>query len=820
VVPLTPGTVFWNSLQQDLAFAFRSLRKRPAFSAIVVVTLGVGIGVVTAMFAVAHGILLRPLPITDQDRVVLVRKEAPRDRSLRPFPVADLAALRERTRTFASVAGVQYDGAFPAVAQLGDRAITVVGTLVSGELFRVLGVRPAAGRTLLPTDAAPDAQRVVLISHGLWQRQFGGDASVIGRTLHIQSPYTIVGVAPRGFDYPKGVEVWVPLRLVPEVVNSREFAPFSIIGRLRPGATVEQSQREVAAFVREREAVYLPGESHGQRAVVMPFADAIVGEVRSAILILSAAVGLVLVIVVVNVANLLLIRGAARSRELAVRTALGAGRGRIARQLCTETAVLAAAGSLIGVLLARWAVRGLAAMAPPELPRLGDVVIDVRILAFAVAATAATALACGLAPALWTARTDLQAALRGGARAGWDSRGTQLVKQSLIVAQVALACIVAAGAGLLTKSLARLQQVEMGFVASRITLVKVALPHATYAERARRMEFFDRVSARVGATPGVQAATPVILAPFSGLGGWDATYTVEGQGPREAAENSTLNLEAVAPNYFDVLGIAIVRGRAFTPQDREGAVRVAVVSEALARRAWPGRDPLGKRLKFGAYSSPRPWLTVVGVVRETRYRELASAPPSIYVPFRQAENPGLLPNYVAVRSTADAGVVLRAVRQAANELDATVPVLDAEPVHQLLAGPLARPRFNALLLVGLSAIALVLAAVGLYGVIASFVGQRTHEIGVRMALGAQAGHVRRLVFGKGMLLTGIGATVGSIGALAATRALSSLLYDVRPSDPATLVGAAALLLAIAAVACYAPARQASRVDPLVALRAD
>jgi putative ABC transport system permease protein len=817
---MTRGATFGNSLRQDLAFAFRSLRKRPAFTALVVATLGVGIGVVTAMFAVAHGILLRPLPITDQDRVVLVRKEAPRDHSLRPFPVADLAALRERTRTFVSVAGVQYDGAFPAVTQLGDRAISAVGTLVSGEFFGVLGVRPVAGRTLLPADAAPGAQRVVVISYGLWQRQFGGDTSVIGRTLLIQSPYTIVGVAPRSFEYPKAVEIWVPLRLVPEVANSREFAPFSIIGRLRPGATVEQSQREVAAFVREREAVYLPGESRGQRVVVMPFRDAIVGEVRPAILILSAAVGLVLVIVIVNVANLLLIRGAARSRELAVRTALGAGRSRIVRQLFTETALLAAAGSFVGVLLAWWAVRGLAAIAPPELPRLGEVGIDVRVLTFGVGVTAITALACGLAPALWTARADLRAALRGGARTGRDSRGMQLIKQSLIVSQVALACIVAVGAGLLTKSLARLQQVEMGFVASRITLVKVALPHGKYAERARRLDFFEGVAARVGSTPRAHAATPVILAPFSGLGGWDATYTVEGQGQREAAENPTLNLEAVAPNYFDALRVAILRGRAFTARDREGAVRVAIVSEALARRAWPGLDPLGKRLKFGQYDSQRPWLTVVGVVGETRYRELASAPPSIYVPFRQAENPGLMPNYIAVRSTADAGAVLRAVRQAANEFDPAVPVLDAEPVRRLLAGPLARPRFNALLLVGLSAIALVLAAVGLYGVIASFVSQRTHEIGVRIALGAQARQVRRLVFGKGMLLTGIGAAVGSIGALAATRALSSVLYDVRPSDPATLFGAAALLVGTAAAACYVPARRASRVDPLIALRAD
>jgi predicted permease len=817
---MTRGAAFGDSLRQDLAFAFRSLRKRPAFGALVVVTLGVGIGVVTAMFAVAHGILLRPLPITDQDDVVLVRKEAPRDRSLRPFPVADLAALRERSRTFVSVAGVQYDGAFPAVAQLGDHAISVVGTLVSGEFFRVLGVRPAVGRTLLPADAMPEAQSVAVISYGLWQRQFGGDTSVIGRTLLIQSPYTIVGVAPRGFEYPKAVEVWVPLPLVPEVVNSREFAPFSIIGRLRPGATVEQSQREVAAFVREREAVYLPGESRGQRAVAMPFKDAVVGEVRPAILILSAAVGLVLVIAIVNVANLLLIRGAARSRELAVRTALGAGRGRIARQLFTETSLLAAAGSLVGILLAWWAVRGLGAIAPPELPRLGEVEIDAGVLAFAVAATATTALACGLAPALWTARADVHVTLRGGARAGWDSRGTQLIKQSLIVSQVALACIVAVGAGLLTKSLARLQQVEMGFVASRITLVKVAPPNARYAERAQRLDFFEGVAARVGSAPGVQAATPVILAPFSGLGGWDATYTVEGQGQREAAENPTLNLEAVAPNYFDALRIAILRGRAFTAQDRERSVRVAIVSEALARRAWPGLDPLGKRLKFGAYDSQRPWLTVVGVAGETRYRELASAPPSIYVPFRQTENPGLLPNYVAVRSTADAGVVLRAVRQAANELDPAARVLDADPVRRLVAGPLARPRFNALLLVGLSAIALVLAAVGLYGVIASFVGQRTHEIGVRMALGAQAGHVRRLVFGRGMLLTGIGAAVGSIGALAASRALSSVLYDVRPGDPATLFGAVALLVGAAAAACYVPARRASRVDPLIALRTE
>jgi putative ABC transport system permease protein len=807
-----------DTLLQDLRYALRKLARTPGFTAVAILTLALGIGATTAMFSVTNGVLLKPLPIDEQERLVLLYKEAPRDHSLRPFDVTDLTALRERSHVFAGVTGVQYDGAFPYVVQAGDRALSVMTSMVSGEFFWVLGVRPVAGRLTEPADAVAGAEPVVMISYGLWQREFGGDPSAVGRVIRFgQDALTIVGVAPRGFVYPKGVEVWVPLQVTRDMINNR-FAPFSIIGRLRAGATLGQAQGEATAFVRDRETIYAPGEIvRGQRAVVEPFRDALIGTLRESVLILSAVVALVLVIAGVNVASLLMMRGVTRERELAVRTALGAGQGRIARQLLVETSVLAAAGGSLGIVLAYGAVRGLVAVAPAELPRLAEVSVDVVVLAFAVVVSIASTLLFGLAPAVWTVRAGVHPTLRGGPQGGSDSRRTRVIKQVLVVSQVALALVVVAGAGLLTNSLIRLQHVDMGFDATHLTLVKVAVPHPKYAAVSRWLTFFDQLVERLQALPGI-AATPVVLAPFTGAGGWDATVTAEGQGQAAAVENPTLNLEPIAPNYFQTMGIPVRRGRAFTDQDGAGTLRVAIVGEATARRLWPGRDAVGRRLKFGLPDRHEPWLTVVGVVGDTRYRELAVAPASFYIPFRQTDSPGQQPTYLAVRSSTAAGAVISAVHAAAHELDPTVLVADAHPFARFLAAPLARPRFDTLLLSGFSVIALVLAAVGLYGTMAAFVSQRTHEIGVRLAIGAQAGDVRRLVLGRGMFLAAIGIVLGLLAALGTGRLFAGVVYGVSPADPMTLLGAATVLLSAAFVACAVPARRATRVDPMVALR--
>lgn len=773
------------------------------------------------MFTIVNGILLTPLPVVDEDRIVFLKKEGAHDQSLRSFPVADLVALRERGGAFENVAGVQYGGPYPYVARMGDQALSLMTTAVSDNFFRVLGVGPVVGRIFDPVDAAPGADRVAVISHGMWQGRFGGDPEVVGRILEFENPTRIVGVAPRGFEYPNGVEVWTAFRLTPQVVETRSYAPFNVIGRLRLGTTVEQAQREAAVFVQEREALDPPGEAHGQRAVVLPFRNAIVGDARRTILILFAAVMLLLVMTCANVANLLLIRGAAREREVALRAALGASRGRIARQLLLESALLAAVGGLFGVMVAYWAVRGFTAVAPPDLPQVAAIRVDARVLAFALGIATMSTFAFGLVPTLWAARAQLGTVLRNGSRGGQEGPGMRLAKQALVVWQIALALVVLVGAGLLTKSLLKLQRVDMGFSASQLTLVRVGVPFGKYPDPGRYIRFFEDLVTRVEAMPGIVAATPVVLTPFSGPGGWNADYTAEGQGRAAASENPTLNLEGVSPGYFRAMGIPIRRGRAITDDDRSGAVLTAIISESLARRAWPGQDPLGKRIKLDGPDSDKPWLTVVGTVGEVRYRELATPPPSVYVPFQQwATGPGSLPKYLAIRSAASADAILRGVRTALDEVDPAVPVVEADPFPQLLAVQLAIPRLNSLVLSGFAAVALVLAVIGLYGVMASYVAQRTHEIGVRLALGAQPEHVRRLVWGRGMLLTLAGVVAGLCAAIVATRALGSVLYDVRPTDPTTLFYVALLLIGCAALACYFPVRRAMKVDPLVALRAD
>jgi putative ABC transport system permease protein len=806
----------FGAFRQDLHYAVRSLRKQPSFALVAVLTLALGIGAATAMFSVVNGVLLRPLPVAEQERVMVMWGEQPaRDFPHMPFLHSMFEEYAEQNRAFETLAGIDYNGAWPRAMRDGDRTVTITGTWVTGDFFRTLGVVPALGRMLLPEDDVPGAAPAMVISYNFWQRHFGGDQSAIGREFRWNDQnFAVVGVMPRGFEYPRGAEFWTPLAPIRSVVMETHL---DLVGRLRPGVTLEQARADVDAFLQRTDAER-PPMLQGLRPVVTPLPDLIVGEVRPVLLILTAAVLLVLLIACINVANLLFIRGSARVQELAIRTAMGADRGRIVRQLLTESGVLAVLAGAMGVVLAYVAVRGLVALAPPEVPRLESVRLDAAVLAFAAAVTLGTALLAGLAPALWSSVGNPSTTLRSGARVGSGTTRVRRVRQALVAGQIALALLVLVGAGLLLRSLANLQRVDLGFPRESLLIATLSLPPDKVGSRQEHLALLDEAIERARALPGVGAVTSVTRPPFSGPGGWDAPYTGEGQ-PTEAREaNPVLNLELAGAEHFATLGIPIVRGRAFTDQDREDAAPVAIVSEAVARRTWPGEDPIGKRIKLGGPESPMPWHTVVGVVEDIRYRELVTPRPSIYFPVRQFGGP--VPMSLGLRTQVDAASVVPALRSALLQVDPDLQLVEAAPLTQLLAAPLARPRFSAALLSVFAGLALVLAAVGIYGVMAAYVRQRWHEFGVRMALGAGAGDVRRLVLGQGLLLALVGAGLGAVAALAGTRVLSAVLFGVSPTDPLTFAGVATVLLLVALAACYLPARRATQVDPMVSLRAE
>lgn len=806
---------------RDVRFAARSLRRSPGFAIVVVVTLAVGIGSATAMFSVLDGVLLRELPVRDPDGVVVGWAEAPSGASAHvPLSQGELSAFREQSRAFEAVAGVAYQGSSEQAFRDGDRPLTLSGTWVTGDFFPLLGVVPVVGRGLLPSDDVPGAAPVMVIGHGLWKRYFGGDPAAVGRVLDWKGKgFTVVGVLPRGFEFPAGAEFWVPVFAAhPEEAqkSASGYVIYDVVGRLRPGTSVQDARNDLASFLREGDP-QRPAAFRGMEPVITPLSERVTGDARGTLWMASAAVGLLLLIACVNVANLLLIRGSARMQELAVRAALGAGRRRLIRQLLTESGVLALPGGLLGVLLSFAAVRVIVALAPPELPRREMIGIDARVLAFAVGITAAAALLSGLLPAVLSAAGEVGVWLRGGGRTASVSRSSQALRHALVVGQISLAVLVVVGAALLVRSLVALQSVQMGFNEERLLIFQTSLPPDVAPDRSRQLALRDEMLGRIAAIPGVVSATTLPSRPFSGEGGWSAWHTGEGQTPDAQATNPMLNLESVGPEFFRTLELPVRRGRAFGAQDHEDAPRVAIVSEVVARTTWPGEDPIGKRIKLGPPEGPGEWHTVVGVVGETRYRELTDPQPSIYFPTSQF---GPMPTTVAVRTQSDVAGLVPQLRLALQQSHPRWELVMGGSMRQLMAEPLARPRFSTLLLSAFAVVTLLLAAVGIYGVMAATVRQRTREIGIRLALGAKVEEVRALVLRQGMRLALLGCAIGIVGALLGTRVLRGLLYGVTPTDPVTFGAVAAVILGAAGVACYVPARRASRVDPVVALRTD
>ncbi|MFI5234922.1 MAG: ABC transporter permease [Gemmatimonadales bacterium] len=807
-----------DTLIQDLRHTWRSLTRAPGFTAVVVLVLALGIGGSAIIFGVVNAVLLRPLPYPDADR--LVRAFAVfklHGNGLGVASPSDFTDWRSRSHSFIELAASN-SGTF---ALTGDGpAEQVPGVQVTGGFFNVTGVSPVLGRTITTLDDSIGGPNVAVLGAGLWQRRFGGDPRIVGRTIRLDgNAYQVIGVMPQGYDYPDASQIWLPQRFSAQDLATQRGAHYiDVTGRLRPGVTVAAADLDLRAISAQLATEY-PRSNANQGATVTSLRDALVGNVRQPLLIVLAAVALVLLIACTNVAGLLVVRGLSREREIAVRAALGAGRGRLIQGLLTDSLVLALLGGAAGILLAAWGTALISRYAGSGIPFLPQVRVDGTVLAFAAAAALLTALLCGLLPA-WQASSvaGLGARLKSEGRTSTGGRGR--TRNALVVVQTALAMMLLVGAGLLYRSFEKLSHVDPGFSPDHVLTFGVSLPDAGYAKPGRSAAFADALTARLAALPGVQTVGAVFGLPLSGFSYGITPSTRDGQTlSDQEQEQLVVQVRIVTPDYFKTMGIAIRRGRGVTVTDRIGAPPVLIVNEAAAKLLWPGLDPLGHQLTIGTrFADPNvpPGGTVVGVIGDIRDRTLAKpGVPTIYLP--HAQNPvGSLG--FAIRTADDPLLLTKAVGRALQETDPEVPLFRLRTMDQAVANNVAQPRLYAALLIAFALVAITLAGIGLYGVLAQTVVQRTRELGVRVALGATARDVLGLVLGQGMRLAAFGVLLGLVGGLLASRALGSLLYDVAPADPMTFFVVAAGLLVVAVLASFIPARRAAVVHPMEALR--
>jgi putative ABC transport system permease protein len=808
-----------DTLLQEIRYGARRLLKSPGFSAIVILTLALGIGANTAIFSVVNTVLLRPLPYRDPGRLVTVEHYYPSLNALQaPVSAPGFADYRDKTHVFDGVA-VQSSWSVNLTG-IGDPE-RLRGSRVSALYFSTLGVPALRGRALLPEEDAEGRNKVVVLSYGLWQRLFGGEASAIGGTMRLNGEsYQIVGVMPPQFRefFGRNAELWTPLALPTEQYADRNRTNewLNLTARLKPGVTVERAQAEMTGLATQLKREYPDEYPQDWGLIVTSLSDKATGKIRPALFVLLGAVGFVLLIACANVANLMLARAAARMKEVAIRTALGAKRWQLVRQLLTESILLALTGGMVGLLLAFWGVSALVALNPSNLPRADEIGIDATVMAFTFVVSVLTGMLFGLAPALQTSKTDLQRTLKEGGRSSSADRGGQTVRRVLVVAEVALALTLLIGAGLLIRSVARLQGVDPGFDPGNLLTFSLSLPQAKYASDTQQIAFFDQVLPRIAAVPGVRAVGGTSTMPFGGS--WSTgSFQVEGlqQAPNQPGPWGDIRL--VSPDFFKTLHVPLSKGRVFTDQDGPSSPRVAVVDEEMVRRYWPNQDPIGKRITFGAPPGQEPrWIEVVGVVGHTKHEGLdAENRVQLYLPYRQRGIPFMA---VAVRTSGEPERSTSGVRQAVQSLDRDLPLSQVSTMEKMLEDSVGQRRLSMLLLGLFAGIALLLASIGIYGVMSYSVTQRSQELGVRMALGAARGSVLRLVLGQGMRLALLGIGLGLLGALALTRLIASQLYAVRATDPLTFAAVALMLTAVAVLANLLPALRATRVDPVVALR--
>ena len=807
-----------NTLLQDVRFSLRMLLKKPGFTFIVVLALALGIGANTAIFSVVNTILLRPLPYKNSDRLIWLRETNPsadiKEETLSPPNYMDWKTQSQSFEEMGAFASTRI-----TLTSGSGEPERINASYVADGFFSVLGAEAKIGRTFTPEEDRPGSNRVIILSNGLFERRFGSDPNLIGNTITINgNPYTVVGVMPKEFVSPKPddrrpPEAWSPLA-ADYNQDHRRGDYLSVIARLKPDVTVEQARAEMATITERLEQQY-PDTNSGWSAIVMPLHERFVGDIRPALMVLLGAVCILLLIACANVANLLLARATARQKEIAIRTALGARRGRIIRQLLTESVMLSLTGGALGLLFAFWGVGVLTSLSPGSIPRVSEIGVDSRVLVFTLGVSLLTGIIFGLLPALQASNPNLNETLKEGGRSSAEGTRGGRLRNVLAVIEVASALFLLICAGLMAKSFLRLQDVNPGFDAQRVLTVGLFLPSTKYKEGPQVVAFYKELLSKAESLPGVVSAGTIDTLPLD-VGGNVLGFAIEGRPPQQPGDDTPdAEHRVVSENYFRTMGIPLLRGRLFEEQDGPKAPQAIVINETMANRYFPNEDPIGKRINLGDPQSS-PWQTIVGIVRDTRHEALSAEPYSqMYAVHTQAPRRSLA---LVVRTSGDPMSLVSAIRSRIADMDRDLPLSNTRTMGQILSESIMRPRFNMLLITIFAVVAMVLASVGIYGVISYSVSQRTHEIGVRIALGAQPRDIFKMVVGQGLKLALAGVSAGLAVAFVLTRVMVSLLYGVHATDPLTFVAIPAALTAIVIMASYIPARRATKVDPMISLR--
>lgn len=795
-----------DEMFQDLRFAIRMLLKQPLFTFIAVFTLALGIGANTAIFSVVNAVLLRPLPYFEPERLLNTRW------GQSPLDVADIKA---QTQTFTDIGGIVVQAL--DYTESGEPVQVQTG-MVTGGYFNTLGIQPAIGRNISYEEDVPGGERVIVLSYGFWQKYFAGEKNILGKTISLSgNTYTVIGVMPADFKSPReNPEIWAPVQVAnPVAAQARGVHFLSTYCRLQKGITAEQAAGDMA-IIDEWLATHYPEENKNRHTLLIPLQERIVGGARSTLFILFGAVSLVLLIACANFANLMLTRAASRQQEIVIRTALGAGRGRLIRQLLTESALLAFLGGIAALFFAWGGLTLLVALKPANLPRLDSINIDWRVLLFTLGLSLFTGLLFGLIPAWNASKPNLNEALKEGGRSSTAGGKRGRLRNILVVSELALALVLLIGAGLLIKSLFLLRDVKTGFNSENLLTMRLELPEARYKEIAKQIQFRNSVVESVNSLPGAQAAMISEL-PLSGSR-LNHNFVIDGRPPMAPGSEPDIETRSISHDYFNTMGIPLREGRDFTAQDRQGTTFVGIINESAVREFFPNENPIGARLRW-ARGSKDAWITIVGVVGDVKHYGLGLPEESaVYTLYEQQDQPWKRWMYLIVRTQSDTSALSGAVKEKIHSVDNQIPATKTSLMSEVMAESLAEQRFNMLLLGIFAVVALLLAVVGIYGVISYSVSQRTHELGIRLALGAQTHNVLSLILLQGLKLAVTGVALGLLAAFAVTRVMESLLFGVSATDPLTFAGIAMLLASVALLACFFPARRAAKTDPIIALR--